>query len=162
MRHITYMLVSLAIAPIASSPAYAQIKTGNFTVQITIQEECELTSATDLDFGTHGILSAALTANSAITVQCTSGTDYDLALDAGIGAGATVAARKMTNAGQTVTYALYQDSALTTIWGDSAGETVAGTGDGNPQLYPVYGQVPPQTTPLPGTYTDTITVTLSY
>ncbi|MCE3520182.1 spore coat protein U domain-containing protein, partial [Escherichia coli] len=35
-------------------------------------------------------------------------------------------------------------------------------GSGAAQPYTVYGRVPVQTTPAPGTYTDTITVTVTY
>jgi spore coat protein U-like protein len=39
---------------------------------------------------------------------------------------------------------------------------VSGTGIGSSQNYTVYGRVQAQTTPAPGTYTDTITVTVTY
>jgi len=41
-------------------------------------------------------------------------------------------------------------------------DTVAATGNGASQSYTVYGRVPAQTTPAPGTYTDTVTVTVTY
>ena len=40
----------------------------------------------------------------------------------------------------------------------SLSRRLALTGNGTGQNYTVYGRVPPQTTPAPGTYTDTITV----
>ena len=36
------------------------------------------------------------------------------------------------------------------------------TGNGALQSYTIYGRVPPQTTPKPGTYADTITLTVTY
>ena len=61
-------------------------------------------------------------------------------------------------------YQLYLDSQLKTAWGDgSAGTTmVTGTGSGAAQIIPVYGVVPVQGTPAPGTYSDTITATISF
>nr|WP_287115276.1 spore coat protein U domain-containing protein [Mesorhizobium sp.] len=41
-------------------------------------------------------------------------------------------------------------------------DTLAGTGTGAEQTYPVYGQVPVQETSTAGTYADVITVTLTY
>ena len=40
--------------------------------------------------------------------------------------------------------------------------TLAGTGTGLAQSATVYGRIPPQATPSPGTYNDTIVVTLTY
>jgi spore coat protein U-like protein len=69
----------------------------------------------------------------------------------------------MTSGGATVNYTLYSDSGRTTIWGNTVGtNTVAATGNGTGQNYTVYGRVSSQTTPAPGTYTDTITVTVTY
>jgi spore coat protein U-like protein len=52
---------------------------------------------------------------------------------------------------------------MTTNWGNTVGtDTVAGTGNGSGQVYTVYGQISAQTTPAPGTYNDTITVTITY
>jgi len=49
------------------------------------------------------------------------------------------------------------------LWGNTVGtNTVAGTGNGASQSYTIYGQVPPQNTPTPAVYTDTVTVTVTY
>jgi spore coat protein U-like protein len=69
----------------------------------------------------------------------------------------------MSQASQNITYGLYRDSARAQPWGDSAGtNTAAGTGSGLAQTVTVYGRVPAQTTPSPGTYSDTVVVTISY
>ena len=49
------------------------------------------------------------------------------------------------------------------MWGNTVGtDTVSATGSGASQAYTVYGRVPMQTTPAAATYTDTITVTVTY
>ena len=69
----------------------------------------------------------------------------------------------MSQSSEQVTYGLYQDSGRTQVWGDSAGtNTAAGTGSGLAQTFSVYGRVPAQSTPSPGTYVDTVVVTVSY
>jgi spore coat protein U-like protein len=112
-----------------------------------------------------GVLSSDLTQTftNVLSVQCTNSTDYAIGLSAGTGSGATVAARKMTGpASATVTYSLYSDS-YTTVWGTSSGvDTVGATGNGAAQTYTIYGKVPTQTTPAPGVYSDTVTVTVYY
>ena len=69
----------------------------------------------------------------------------------------------MTSGAAIVNYSLYSDSGRTTVWGNTVGtDTVAATGSGASQSYTVYGRVTAQTTPAPGTYSDTVTVTVTY
>jgi len=142
---------------------WAATATSSFQVTLTIQAECKLTSASTLAFGTSGVLVAAINGTSIIDVQCTNTTPYNIGLDAGTGAGATVAARKMTSSANTVTYGLYRDAAFTQVWGDTvATNTAAGTGNGAVQPYTVHGQIAAQTTPAAGSYADTVLVTITY
>jgi len=141
----------------------AATTTSTFTVSVTLAATCTINSASTLNFGNQGILSANIDQTSTIQVTCTNTTPYNIGLDAGTGSGATVATRKLTSGGATVNYTLYSDTGRTTVWGNTVGtDTVAATGNGTGQNYTVYGRIPTQTTPAPGTYTDTITVTVTY
>jgi spore coat protein U-like protein len=143
--------------------ASAATATSSFNVTMTIQGQCTVASATNLQFGTVGVLANPVTASSTIGVQCTNTTPYNVGLNAGLGTGATVTTRKMTGGGTTVNYTLYRDAGYTQIWGITVGtDTVSGTGTGAVQNLTVYGQVPAQTTPAPGSYTDTVQVTVTY
>jgi spore coat protein U-like protein len=147
----------------AAAPCEAQTATTTFTVQMTILANCAIDSAATLNFGSQGVLSANIDQTSTIQVTCTNTTPYNIGLSAGTGAGATVATRKMTSGGNTINYSLYRDAARTQVWGTTIGtDTVAATGSGAGQTHTVYGRVPPQGTPAPATYTDTITVTVTY
>lgn len=153
------MATALATAPLA----YAATTTTTFTVQMTITASCVINSASTLNFGSSGVIAANVDQTSTMQVQCTNSTPYNIGLNAGTGAGATVAVRKMTNAGNTINYSLYTDAGRTTIWGNTIGtDTVAATGNGAAQSYTVYGRVPTQSTPAPAVYNDTITVTVTY
>ncbi len=159
------LLAAAAALAVGTLPpaAMAATATGNFQVLLTINAECRLISATDLDFGTTGVIQTPLTATSNIVIQCTATTPYDVGIDAGLGAGATIASRKMTGPGGTVDYTLYQEAARTNLWGNTIGtDTVASTGTGSPQTFTVYGYVPAQATPAPGSYIDTVLVTVTY
>jgi spore coat protein U-like protein len=146
-----------------SLPAGAATATTSFTVQVTVTTSCLINSAGTLGFGSQGVLTGNVDNTSTIQVQCTSTTPYNIGLDAGTGAGATVASRRMTAGAATVSYTLYRDASRTQVWGDAVGtNTVAATGTGAGQNHTVYGRVFSQTTPAPGTYTDTITVTVTY
>jgi len=133
-----------------------------FNVTATVIPACTV-SATNLSFGSAGLLTSNVDATSIVSVTCSNAAPYNVGLSAGSGTGATVAARKMSSGGSTITYSLYQNSARTTVWGTTIGtDTETGTGTGSAQNLTVYGRVPPQTTPAPGAYSDTIIVTVTY
>jgi spore coat protein U domain-containing protein, fimbrial subunit CupE1/2/3/6 len=144
-------------------PSSATTVTTTFTATITLAATCIINSASTLDFGTAGVLTANVPGTSTIAVQCTNTTPYNIGLDAGAGTGATVAVRKLTSGAATVNYSIYSDAGHTTVWGNTVStDTVAATGNGASQSYTAFGLVPIQTTPAPGTYTDTVTVTVTY
>lgn len=131
-------------------PTGASNATTNTSTSATVISSCTLTSPSTLNFGTQGVLTANVDAQPAtpISVRCTNTTPYNIGLNAGTGAGATVAVRKMTSGANTINYSLYTNAAWTTVWGDTIGtNTVAATGTGLAQTYNVFGRVPPQTTP---------------
>lgn len=146
--------------------ALAATDTTTFAVTASIGDSCTVT-ATDLGFGNYDPGTGSdLDANSSVTAKCTSGTGYTIGLDAGTGSGATTDNRLMTVSGGTETlgYGLYQDADRTINWDDVGGTSpVTGTGDGTDQTHTVYGRIPGgQTSAVVGTYSDTITVTISF
>lgn len=154
------LLSGLSNCPLA---APTQRITIPLVVRSTVQKNCTI-NATDMAFPARGVLNAAVTANSQITVRCTNANAFSVALNGGSVAG-NVLARKMkhTSAADTVNYQLYQDAAYATVWGDaSGGAPRAGVGTGANQTFTVYGRVPAQATPRPGTYRDVITATVTF
>lgn len=142
----------------------AATTTSTFTVSITLVATCTINSASALNFGgSVGVLSSNIDQTSTVSVTCSNTTPYNIGLDAGTASGATVTTRKMSSGGNSVNYSLYSDSGRATNWGNTVGtDTVSATGNGAAQSYTVYGRVPSQSTPAPGAYTDTITVTVTY
>lgn len=155
-------LVALGcIAATASLGASAATTTGSLSVQITIQADCKIASLPALNFGTQGALTAAVDATTTLQVQCTDTTPYSIVMDAGQNS-SDVAARKLLSGSATITYSLYQGSCCSTVWGDTVPTGVSAVGNGSAQSYTVYGRVPAQATPAPGTYNDTVGVTVSF
>ena len=151
----------LAAAPCA---ALASTATTNFSVTATVLAVCNV-QATNLAFGSYSATNATPDdASSSVSVTCSNGQPYAIALDAGAGTGATVAARTMASGANALSYALYTGSARTTIWGDGSlsTSTVAGSGSGALQAYTVYGRVRANQYVAAGRYTDTVTVTITY
>jgi spore coat protein U-like protein len=144
--------------------------TSTFAVSLTIAAQCVINSASTLAFGSLGVLGGIggttnNDATSTIAVQCTNTTPFDIGLDAGTNGGTTTTRKlKNTLSAATVHYTLWQDSGRsTTNWGDTVGtDTMTLTGDGASHSYTVYGRIPAQTTPLAGSYADTVTVTVTY
>lgn len=135
-----------------SSALNAQTATTSFGVSITINAECLIATPAALVFPATGVLTTAIDSSTDLDVTCTSGTAYQIGLDAGQGAGATTAARLMTQGGETVGYQLFRDAARTLNWGDTLGaDTFGSVGTGTPQTFSVFGRVPPQPTPATGT-----------
>lgn len=147
----------------AVAPVRAAAFSSTFSPSITIANSCKIKFARRLNFRRHGILDSNVNRRNKIRIKCTSGVNYDVGLDAGATSGGTIAVRKMINGSETVDYMMYQNSARTINWGNTPGvDTKSMVGTGANQNIWVYGRVPPQTTPSPGTYTDTVTVTVTF
>jgi spore coat protein U-like protein len=148
-------------ALVAASSAGAATATGTMAVTSTIQSNCTVATS-PLAFGTYSSAST-LNGSSTVSVTCTNTTPYNVGFDAGQATGATVTSRKMTNGAQTLAYALYQDAGHSTNWGNTVGtDTVTGTGSGSAQNINIYGQIASGQSSAPGSYSDTITVTVTY
>lgn len=143
--------------------AQAAVVDDQMPVTITIENACAIdTAPTTLDFGTVGVLNTNVDNTSIISVTCTTGATYDIGLNEGQ-TGADINSREMVNGSDTVDYQLYSDAAGGLVWGDVASaQTVASTGTGTEQQFTVFGRVEPQATPPAATYTDSVTVTVTY
>lgn len=157
--------ISLGVAWLAFIAASrAATRTANFNVTAQMVSDCSIANAPNLDFGIIGVLNIAYSSTATLTVVCTPGTSYSVSLDAGSVAGSTVTTRYLTGPGGTIAYSLYRDSAYTQVWGNTVGtDTAGGTGTGSNQNYTIYGRIAAmQTTRAPGSYSSTVTATITY
>jgi spore coat protein U-like protein len=158
------LVLAAALAGVAA-PALAATATSTFQVSGQVVATCSI-SATPLSFGTTipTPVNSNIDVASTITATCSNAVAYTIALNAGQGAGATMASRKMSSGVNTVNYTMYTDAARNTVWGDgTAGSAVNSlTGTGGAQAIPVYGRIPSGQAPATGTYNDTILVTLTF
>lgn len=161
--HKSLLFASAVALGLMPMHAFAADDTDSFTVSADVLATCDVT-ASDLDFGDYDPIAANnLDAQTTISVTCTSGTNYDVGMSLGGGAGASTATRYMVNGGNQLGYTLYQNSQRTTLWGVPGGANLlAGTGDGTPDAIDVFGRVPMQQAVPSGHYTDSITVTVSW
>lgn len=135
-----------------------------FTASGSVPNTCTLSPkpVPDLAFGSvPGIIAANLDRTTAIGLTCTGRTAWQLGIGNGLNASGNVR-RMRSAAGLFVPYELYRDSGRSQRWGTTLGsDTVAGTGTGAAQSQTVYGRVAPQTA-TPGSYSDTVVVTVTY
>jgi spore coat protein U-like protein len=151
--------------------AQAATATGSLTVQMTITASCTISAAT-LNFGTlsgTSVIAVATNASVNVSVTCTNGSPYSIAMNNG--ANASGSQRRMTNGTGFINYNLFTDAGRTSPWTTATSSTTCtstnscylGTGNGAAQSVPVFGQVPAVgSAPTAGTYTDTVTMTITY
>lgn len=131
-----------------------------FTVAATVVASCTI-SAQDLNFGSASALSANRDQSSTLSVTCTNAAPWSVAL----GNGSNFSTTRRMRQGATsnyVGYALYRNSGRGQPWTSGSGNESTGTGSGGSQSLTVYGRVPPQALPAPGTYTDTVVATITF
>jgi spore coat protein U domain-containing protein, fimbrial subunit CupE1/2/3/6 len=109
------------------------------------------------DYDVFSILDDDITGT--INVSCQSATSYSISLSTGSG---TYAARVMTSAGNILNYNLYLDPTRLTVWGDGSAGTGTVSGSGTASSNPVFGRIPARQNVYVGTYTDVVTVTVTF
>ncbi len=120
-------------------------------------------------FGNYDAISKArVSTQTTMTVTCTGpGTlNYNFTLSPGQSGNQT--ARYLAKGANRMSYQVYLDVNRAYIFGDGTGGTQAVRGsrtlpDGNvSDVIPLFGSITPGQNPVPGTYTDTVTVLLTY
>lgn len=164
MRFHKAKIAIIASLLLGGQAVQAATKTTTFQVTATVTESCTVT-ATDLAFGNYDPSAADNEQTSTITVTCTKGSDYDIGLNKGI-SGADVTTRQMIDTVSTdlLNYSLFSDASRTVNWGDTVStDTVhVGTATGAAEAHTVYGRIPAGQYVTAGSYSDTITVTVTY
>lgn len=159
--------LSGAALSLLSGIAFGATTTTTFDVTATVVDSCSV-SATDLAFGNvEPVQGLDIDNTSTVTVTCSLGTSYAIALDDGANSSdGSVSTRRMTDGSSNyLSYQLYSDPTRTTVWGETSGTDdvsgLTGTGLGLPAV--VYGRIPSGQEETPtGSYSDTINVTVTY
>jgi len=164
------LIATLAAGVMAAGVAQSATTTASFQVTATVAPTCSA-SAANLAFTNYTPGGGAVANSTNITVKCTSGTKFTVLLNAGSTTGESFAQRLMANGANTLQYNLYLDSKFANVFGDGTGGSQVATGTGagvtaaNQVQVAVFGNLPDSTTnqaAIPGSYSDTIAVTVSY
>lgn len=168
LRSVLRSAAALALI-VGAGSAFADQASDTFLVTAQVQSNCEVT-ASDLAFGQYIPGAGAVESESNISVRCSNGTPYTVALNGGTTEGGSIAQRLMTSGDGSLEYNLFLDDARTSLWGDgTTGDVLAGVGEGlnpaNAQIATVYGFVPESAAnqaAKPGSYSDVVTVTVAF
>ena len=168
-RMLSLTAAAVALAVSVSTGADAATKQGTIAVSAQVTAACTLATNT-LDFGAYDPLgtnaTADLTKSTDITVSCTNNAATTITLSTGahpVGSPAT--GRQLADVPGThfLNYSLYSDAALQNQWGDGTlGATVAYTGTGGTSTLTVFGKVDKGQTATAGTYSDSVTATITF
>jgi len=163
MRKIA--LTFAVLGTVAASPALAATATNTMPVSVNVINSCTV-AATPMSFGAPSAIGGAnVDTTSTITLACTNSSTYDVALDVGLNAAS--GQRYMSNGAATpvkIPYNISNVSAGGANWGSATGSTVTGTaGTSGSVVLTAYGRIP-STAPSvgAGSYTDTVTVTVTF
>ena len=119
-------------------------------------------SVTGVNFGSYNVFSnAAQHSAGNIGLNCASSVEYTIALGAGSG---TFTQRVLSSGAHSFKYNLFTAANRALVWGDATNgsATVSGSGTGVRVNHVVYGQIPPQQNVPAGSYSDTITVVITF
>jgi spore coat protein U-like protein len=125
-------------------------------------------TATSVAFGTYTPLEATVLASTGtVTISCTGVTGRNtVTIDLSQGASGVYTTRTLKAGAAALNYNLYQDAANTEIWGNGTGGSTEASATirraAPTATLTVYGSVLARQDPAPGTYGDTITVSVNY
>jgi len=139
--------------------------TGTLPVSAIVKASCQNFVSGTLNHGDYDPASVADNdAQATLTLQCTNTTPLTLSASSGSG---SLAQRQLSSGANRLNYNLFTSSARLAIWGDGTGgtSTIAATGVGmltNVSLT-IFSRIPKgQSAAIPGTYSDSITITVTY
>ena len=166
MRRILMIAVGLAALPILYATLEAQSSTASMTVTANVNKNCTITTS-PVSFGAYDPVVANATApldgTGTVTVACTKGAVAKIGLNAGSNAQGTTR-RMAQSAAAFLTYEIYQDSAHTIVWGNTAADwvTLPAAPNKNPRNFNAYGRVANGQDASVGAYTDTVVATVNF
>ncbi|WP_414521126.1 spore coat U domain-containing protein [Umezakia ovalisporum] len=161
---------AILIAAGSAAPAMAGTSSADLNVIATVPTNCTI-STNSLGFGNYDPIgtnaTTSLTAAGSVTTTCTTGTSATITLGQGINANAgstdAVPMRRLKDTGSNyLSYGLYQDSGLGTVWGNTAGTGVSETGNGTARVTNVYGSISGAQNVPAGSYSDTVVATVTF
>jgi spore coat protein U-like protein len=165
------MTVGLLSSSVAFAASPANPATANFNVTITIVKECSVTTPATISLGTYGavsLISSGASGTTTFNVTCSNGAPYTIGFSSSNDATAGSATHQMKGTGTNKAVVQYQLTDATTGAKNTAAlsattSVISDTGTGAAQAKTLNAAVVNYTAPVaPDTYTDTVTLSVSY
>lgn len=164
-------MLAFAVAALAAGTASAATSTGSFQVTASVANSCVVSSTSNIAFGAYDPAgannTAALDGAGSVAVRCTRGTTAAVALEQGAnaasGSDCTTPLRQMASGTDRLRYDIYSDSGRTSGWGCTTSNDVDQSFTSlAPISFTTYGRIPAGQDVPAGSYTDTVTVTVTF
>ncbi|MGB4865302.1 MAG: spore coat U domain-containing protein [Hyphomicrobium sp.] len=153
-------------AAVASHSASAAQQTGTMAVTATINASCTL-ATNPLAFGSlTNVNGSPIQVQTTVDVDCTTDSPFNIGID--YGSNPSGSTRRMASGANLLTYTVSIDGYGVTAFGPISSylspNNYSSPATGNNGLHSVtiWGEIPSQSTPPSGSYSDTLTVTLQY
>jgi spore coat protein U-like protein len=166
LRHAFAALTAAAAGVLlVTMTVSAASTTANLSVTATVVNNCTITTAA-VAFGAYDPIvtnaTTPLDGTGTVTIACTKNSATTIGL--GLGANASGSTRRMANAGEYLTYELYQNTGRTTIWTNAAPGllTPPVAPSKAPRDFTVYGRVTAGQDVSAGSFSDTVVATVNY
>lgn len=138
--------------------------TKTITINLVVENDCRI-SAPNVSFGSAPLVSQFSQVSQGVLVNCTKDSAYKVAFSKGLGAASRPWRTMSDGAGHALQYNIYRADG-TTIWDETNPLTSAlqGTGSTTPsQIQNYIVKIDPaQTTPPAGSYSDTVSVVITF
>jgi spore coat protein U-like protein len=165
---ITIVLLTLSPALAGTAPAKHGSKSASLNVHATVATSCKFTTpAFSFSIGMASIHApgSAIASQKSLNVQCTKGASTQISMDYGLNgsaAGSRFGNRSMSYGGTFLGYDLCHDSSCSSVW-TPGGYNYVSPGDAGSTL-PVWTVIKTGQNQINklGTYTDSVTVTISF
>lgn len=129
------------------------------TVTLTITPDCRF-DANEVNFGSAPFVSSFNPVSGELRIRCTKGSTFTVGLGDGL---AHNGRRRMSNGAHRLEYDLFRPG--NTVWNATTQrvQQLTPAGGLTAQLFPFEARIyPDQTTPIPGTYTDTVIIDVQF
>lgn len=157
---------------VASTPVFAASSAAvALSITASVAAKCVVSSTSAVAFGsydpvvTNASTGVDLTGTGTVGIKCTPGNGTSISIASSANNNGNQ--RRMAGPGGSyLNYALYQDSAFTTAWGDGSNganaQTITTSSSANERTFSVYGLVPKGQDINTGSYTDSVNVTVNF
>lgn len=154
MKKIILLLMAGLIL-LTGANAMAATDTNALTSTVSVAALCNISSVTNLDFGTYDPTSGANDDDGSgdVTFSCTKGTAYDVYI---------TGARTMTDGTDTLNFEMYTDAGRTTTWASASPGSTGTAADNTGITQNVYGRIASGQDVQVGTYNGSVTMTVEY